>query len=210
MFKPKEPGSFYSHFAGALLSVAGTIYLLVMSRNDTQKFITLFIYGVCMILLFTASSLYHALKGKENGDSNLRKLDHLAIFFMIAGTYTPVCAEYLTGGWRTGIIMAQWLLVLFGIFFKFFYISAPRYLSTGIYVLMGWLAIIPMHKLIISMPAVMLILILAGGLSFTAGAVIYAAKRPDPFPGKFGFHEIFHLFILLGAALQYLGILFLL
>jgi hemolysin III len=100
--------------------------------------------------------------------------------------------------------------VLFGVFFKFFYLSAPRFVSTGIYVLMGWLAIIPIHKFFIAMPAAMFGLFIAGGLAFTAGAVIYAFKKPDPCPGTFGFHEIFHLIILAGAAIQFAGMLFLL
>jgi hemolysin III len=210
MFKPNEPISFYTHFAGVMLSVAGTAYLLIRSYGNTPTFITLLIYCVSVMLLFTASSLYHALKSGENDNSIFRKLDHLAIFFMIAGTYTPPTCAYLTGGWLIGVLTAQWALVLFGVFFKFFYLSAPRFLSTVIYVLMGWLAIIPIHKFFIAMPIAMFALFIAGGLAFTAGAVIYAVKKPDPCPGMFGFHEIFHLFILAGASIQFAGMLFLL
>jgi hemolysin III len=210
MIKPKEPISFYTHFAGAMFSVAGAAYLLIKSCGDWPKFLTLLIYSVSVMLLFTASSLYHALKSEENDNSIYRKLDHLAIFFMIAGTYTPPSYAYLTGGWLIGILTAQWVLVLFGVFFKFFYLSAPRYLSTGVYVLMGWLAIIPIHKFYVAMPVTMFVLFIAGGLTFTAGAIIYAIKKPDPCPGIFGFHEIFHIFILAGAAIQFAGMLFLL
>jgi len=210
MIQPKEPISFYTHVAGVFFSIAGSAYLLIKSCGDRPRFLTLLIYCISVILLFTASSLYHAFKSGENDNTIFRKLDHLAIFFMIAGTYTPPTYAYLTGIWLIGILTAQWTLVLFGIFFKFFYLSAPRFLSTAIYMLMGWLAIIPIHKFFIAMPHVMFTLFIAGGLAFSAGAVIYATKKPDPFPGTFGFHEIFHLFILAGAAMQFAGMLFLL
>jgi hemolysin III len=208
MIKPKEPVSFYTHALGAIMSVAGTVFLIMRSYADTPKFITLIIYGSSMTLLFTASSLYHAFKTGENDESIFRKLDHLAIFFMIAGTYTPPCYHYLEGGWRIGIIGAQWALVVFGVFFKFFYVSGPRFLSTAVYVLMGWLAVIPMHKFVKSMPGPMIVLMIAGGVAFTMGAAIYAIKKPDPLPGRFGFHEIFHIFILAGAGIQYAGMLY--
>lgn len=204
--KIQDPVSFATHFAGALLALAGTLFFAFRGRYDRATLFSLLVYGASATFLFSASSLYHALKKEENGNSLLRKLDHIAIFFMIAGTYMPLCYVYLEGGWRWGIIIAQWSLVLFGLFFKFFWMGAPRALSAGIYILMGWIAVIPIHKFWNSMPAGLLGLILAGGLSYTAGAIIYARKSPDPVPGTFGFHEIFHLFILAGAAFHFAGI----
>lgn len=203
MIKPEEKLSFYTHFTGALAAAAGTIYLLNMSDGDAPTFATMLVYGLSVTSLFAASSLYHAFKTRENDESLFRKLDHLAIFIMIAGTYTPPSWTYLTGGWLAFILAAQWTLVLFGIFFKLLYLSAPRQLSTGIYVLMGWLAIVPIHKFYRAMPIEIFLLFIAGGVCFTTGAVIYALKKPDPRPGWFGFHEIFHLFILAGAALHF-------
>lgn len=210
MMRPQERVSTLTHFAGFLCAIAGTAYLLASAWGDTPKFVTLLIYGLAVIFLFASSSLYHAFKSAENDTSFLRKMDHLAIFFMIAGTYTPPTWEYLSGGWRIGILGAQWALVFFGIFFKFFYLNAPRAVSAGIYVAMGWLAIIPIHKFFIAMPLPMFLLFIAGGVAFTTGAVIYARKSPDPVPGTFGFHEIFHLFILAGAAIHYAAMLYLL
>jgi hemolysin III len=210
MITPNEKVSFYTHFAGALAAAAGTAYLVYRSSGDAQVFVTMLIYGISVTLLFTASSMYHAFKRGENDTSIFRKLDHLAIFIMIAGSYTPPSWTYLTGGWLVFILTAQWALVLFGIFFKFFYLSAPRQISAGIYVLMGWLAVVPIHKFFMAMPIEIFLLFIAGGVSFTAGAIIYAFKRPDPCPGTFGFHEIFHLFILAGAALHYTAMLLML
>lgn len=206
MRHPREPIASYSHAAGAIFFIAGTAYLVALARGSIMLSLALVVYGLAAVFLFASSALYHAFKTGENESSVLRKLDHLAIFFMIAGTYTPVCYAYLDGGWFAGIIIAQWGLVLFGLFFKLLYLSAPRHLSTGIYVLMGWIVVIPMHKLYAVMPGEILTLIAAGGVSYTVGAVIYAIKRPNPRPGVFGFHEMFHLFILAGALLHFAAV----
>jgi hemolysin III len=123
---------------------------------------------------------------------------------MIAGTYTPICYIYLDGWWRWGIIGAQWLLVILGLVFKLVYIHGPRWLTTVIYILMGWMLLIPLNQLLASMPLNSLLLLLGGGVAYTLGAVFYAIKKPNPVPGVFGFHEIFHLLVIAGAASHYL------
>lgn len=199
--KNTERISFYSHFVGFLLAVIGTIYLVFIARDSIMKIITSTIYGSSVIFLFLASSLYHAFKKEENEISIWRKLDHFAIFVMIAGTYTPISMIYLSGYWKWIIIGVQWALVLGGFFFKFFYLKAPRYLYTIIYLIMGWVGIIPIKNFFMSMPLSAEVLLLIGGISFTIGAVFYVLKRPR---GKFfGFHEIFHFFILLGGIFHY-------
>jgi len=133
----------------------------------------------------------------------MRKLDHFAIFVMIAGTYTPISFIYLTGNLRWIIIIVQWSLVLAGFFFKFFYLNVPRYLYTIIYLIMGWIGIVTIKEFIIAMPKNSVIFLFAGGISYTIGAIFYIMKKPIKRLG-FGFHEIFHLFILLGAFFHYL------
>lgn len=201
--KPADPVSCYTHAAGAVLAVIGTVYLLVRTQGNTAAFLSFLVYGCSVVFLFSASAAYHAMSASDDDRSLLRRLDHTAIFFMIAGSYTPPCYRYLDGAWFVGIVGAQWALVFLGVFFKLFYLSAPRLLSTAIYVLMGWLALIPFKQLLLAMPLMQLSLYIAGGIAFTAGAVIYAMKKPNPVPGFFGFHELFHLFILAGAGLQY-------
>ena len=195
--------SFYSHLFGAIAALAGFGILLYRSLASVPHIVISTIYGLCVILLFTCSALYHGRKKSENTINALRKLDHIAIFFMIAGTYTPICYIYLNGGWLWGTVGAQWLLVCLGLFFKIFYLRAPRWLNAMIYVLMGWMALIPITQLLETMPLTSILCLFAGGAAYTLGAVIYALKKPDLFHGVFGFHEIFHFFILIGAALHY-------
>ena len=200
--KEKEKISFYTHFLGFILALIGTIYLLYLSESRSVTIISI-IYGLSAMILFLASSLYHANKKSDDENSLWRKLDHIAIFIMIAGTYTPVTFVYLSGYWKWSIIIIQWALVFGGLFFKFFYLNAPRYLYTIIYLLMGWMGIIPITRFIKTMSTTALFYLFVGGLSYTIGAIFYIFKKPQ-FTKNFGFHEIFHIFILLGAFFHYL------
>ena len=200
--KKEEKISFYTHFLGAILAFLGTIFLIYIAENRALIIVSI-IYGISTILLFLASSLYHANKESEDENSLWRKLDHIAIFIMIAGTYTPITFVYLSGYWKWSIIIIQWTLVFGGLFFKFFYLNAPRYLYTVIYLLMGWMGIIPITQFIKTMGSSELIYLFGGGLSYTIGAIFYIFKKPQ-FNKNFGFHEIFHIFILIGAFFHYL------
>jgi hemolysin III len=156
--------------------------------------------------MFTGSAVYHASKKTENNTSIWRKLDHIAIFFMIAGSYTPLCYIYLGGAWRISILSVAWFFVIVGILLKIFFIRAPRIFSTILYLMMGWLAVIPLNELWRNMPRASFFLLIGGGVAYSVGAIIYAIKKPTLFPGIFGFHEIFHLFILAGAIIHYIPI----
>jgi hemolysin III len=160
------------------------------------------VYGFSVILLFSASAAYHALKQNEDEISIWRKLDHSAIFFMIAGTYTPVCYVYLSGHWKWSIIIIQWALVIAGSFLKYFYLKAPHYFSTIIYLLMGWIGIVAIKEFLTTMPSNAIFYLFAGGISFTVGTIFYAINKPVFWLGL-GFHEIFHLFVVLGGIFHY-------
>jgi hemolysin III len=203
----REAFSFYSHALGAVLAVVGTILLAALSRESTALLLLSIVYGISVTTLFLSSSLYHAHKLEENGESIWRKLDHLAIFVMIAGTYTPMCYLYIQGPWRWGIIIAQWSLVFLGIFFKFFFLRAPRCFSTIIYLAMGWMALLVVGKMINGMQPLELMGLFGGGIFFTIGAVIYILKKPDPLSEYMGFHGLFHIFILLGGLTHFLVVL---
>lgn len=192
----------YSHCATIPIIAIGSLVLVILAMGDFSTQVVSIIYGLSGIFLFSASFLYHSKKQMENEKTFWRKLDHTAIFFLIAGTYTPLCFLYLEGKMRWWILIAQWSLVMLGTLFKFLFINAPRILGTIVYLVMGWLVLVPIVSLVKTMPRVALIFLVAGGLSYTIGAVIYACKRPNPRPSFFGFHEIFHLFISGGAILH--------
>ena len=192
----------YSHGATIPFFVFGTIILVAAGAGRTAVQLAALVYGLSGIFLFSSSFFYHANKRKENDMTLWRKFDHTAIFFLIAGTYTPLCFLYLDGAMKWSIIGAQWGLVIAGTVFKFIFINAPRYIGTLIYLIMGWIVLIPLFMLVQTMPVQVLVLLFAGGIMYTVGAIIYGFKRPDPSPGFFGFHEIFHLFVIAGALLH--------
>ena len=195
--------NFFSHFAAAVLSLVGYVVLLLISAGSITKMVLSTIYSLCAVFIFVCSAIYHGQKREEDDGNPWRKLDHIAIFFMIAGTYTPITYIYLDGYWRIGIIVAQWILVILGLVFKLIYIKGPRWLTIVIYLLMGWMLLIPIKELLHTMPLNSITLLFAGGVIYSLGAILYAIKKPNPFPGVFGFHEIFHLLVIAGAVLHY-------
>jgi len=203
LIRLQEKVSCYSHLAGVFAAIPGTVYLIYVARTSVAHMVVSIVYGFSIILLFLASTLYHALKQNENEISIWRKLDHFAIYFMIAGTYTPVCYVYLPKYWTWSVIIIQWVLVIAGLFLKLFYPKAPRYISTLIYLLMGWIGIVAIKEFLTTMPPNAVFYLFAGGISFTAGAIFYAIKKPV-WRSWFGFHEIFHLFVLMGGVFHYL------
>ena len=190
-----------THCIGAILAVAGLVFLILESVNPVKPWhiVSFSVFGTGLILLYTASTLYHWLPLSENGIRNLRRLDHIMIFVLIAATYTPVCLIPLRGPWGWSLFGSVWALAILGIFLKLFWLQAPRWFSTTVYIVMGWLAIAGVWPLIMALHVEGFIWVLMGGLLYTIGAVIYAIKLPNPWPNFFGFHEIFHIFVMLGS-----------
>jgi hemolysin III len=197
----REPMNGFTHFIGIIFAVIATILLLDISLNPYKPYhlISFSVFGFGMILLYITSTLYHWLELSEAGILKLRKADHIMIFIYIAATYTPVCIVALKGTLGWGLLISVWFVALVGVIIKIFWMNAPRWLSTFIYILMGWLAVIVIYPLVNAIQIGALIWLSIGGLFYTIGAVIYALKKPDPYPGILGFHEIFHLFVLLGT-----------
>lgn len=197
----REPLNGLTHFFGILLAIACLTALL----NRPEKALTLAhtaafsIFGAAMILLFTASTLYHWLPLSGRRLELFRRIDHIMIFVFIAASYTPICLIILKGAWGWSILTAVWMVTLLGLFLKIFWLHAPRFLYTAIYVLMGWIIIIALWPLLKNMPRPGLSWMAAGGFFYTTGALIYAFKKPNPWPRVFGFHEIFHIFVILGS-----------
>ena len=203
----REPVNGASHLVGLLLAGAGTILLLRMAQGPGEL-VAFGVYGATLILLYGASTLYHTLTLPERPRRALRTLDHIAIYFLIAGTYTPVALITLKGplGWT--LLAAVWLIALAGVPFKLFFLDAPVWLSTGTYLAMGYLALVAVVPIAHAVSFHGLAWLVAGGIAYTIGAVIYARQRPDPFPGRFGHHEIWHLLVLAGSACHFAFMLY--
>lgn len=197
----REPINTLTHGIGAILAVIGLVFLIYESlkSGSLSQLVAFSIFGLSMILLYTASSLYHALPVKQKTLELLQKLDHSMIYVLIAGTYTPICLLVLEGGWKWGFFATIWSLAIIGIIKKFLWMNAPRWLSTLFYLGMGWLSVIIFPTLIDKLPLAFLIWIGLGGLAYTLGAVIYGIKKPNPIPNWFGHHEIWHLFVMAGT-----------
>ena len=198
----REPVNGVSHLVGLLLAGAGTILLLRLAR-DPGQLVAFAIYGATLMLLYGASTLYHSLPLTERPLRALRTLDHIAIYFLIAGTYTPVALITLNGALGWTILGTVWLIALAGIPFKLFFLDAPVWLSTATYLGMGYLALVAVVPIAKAVSLGGLAWLIAGGIAYTVGAIIYARRRPDPFPGRFGHHEIWHLLVLAGSGCHY-------
>jgi len=163
--KFREPVNSLTHWAGAILALVGLIALMVVGWGAPAKVISLVIYGVSLIFLFSASATYHMVQVKDKALEVFRKIDHAAIYFLIAGTYTPFCINAFDGFWKWGMLTIIWSLALIGITIKIFYIRAPRWLNAIIYVVMGWLSISAIGQMLIVLPEWVLGWLIAGGVN---------------------------------------------
>jgi hemolysin III len=202
----REPVNGLTHLAGGLLACVGLLVLLA-SAGRTDQIVAFGIFGLSLVALYSASALYHLLPLSPTGVARLRRVDHMMIFVLIAGTYTPFCLLALDGAWRVGLLGVIWSLALCGVLLKIFWMGTPRWLSVALYLGMGWVAVIAAPALFLAVPAGGMTWVLGGGLLYTAGALIYALKRPNPAPGTFGFHELWHLFVVAGSACHYWAVL---
>lgn len=203
----REPVNSLTHWGGAILALAGLIALLIVGWSTPAKIISLAIYGVSLIFLFSASATYHMVKVKDKALEVFRKVDHAAIYVLIAGTYTPFCVNAFEGFWKWGMLSIIWSLAIIGIVVKIFYIKSPRWLSAGIYVIMGWLSVAAAGQMLSALPTWVFAWLLAGGIIYTLGAVVYATKIFNFKPGVFGFHEVWHIFVLLAAAAHFVAVM---
>lgn len=204
----REPVNALTHLFGAVLSLIGTIILLNYTHipSSPTTIISILTFGISLILLYTTSGIYHLIHATDAILLRLRKLDHSMIFILIAGSYTPFCMLSLTGIGKWRIIITVWTLALIGIVLKVFWIDMPRWLSTGLYIGMGWIALFALKAFYDSLPFGGFFFLILGGIMYTIGGVIYGLKKPCLSP-EFGFHEIFHIFVLLGSFCHYWAVL---
>lgn len=190
-----------THLIGAILSVPIGIFLVynIYKKDVPYGVFSFFIFSLSLFLLYLASTVYHMVNISEKGILILKRIDHMMIFILIAGSYTPVCLILLRDSFGFELFCLVWAIAIIGIFIKAFWIDAPRWLSTAIYVIMGWLIVFASVPIAKKVPPFGFFLLLLGGIFYTAGAVIYALKKPNFNFKRFGFHDIFHLFVLAGS-----------
>jgi len=205
--KLREPVNSLTHWGGAALALVGLVALLIVGWDTPAKIISLAVYGVSLILLFSASATYHMVQVKDKALEIFRKIDHSAIYLLIAGTYTPFCVNAFTGFWKWGMLSIIWSLAFIGILVKVFYIRAPRWVNAGIYVLMGWISVAAAGQMLAALPTWVLAWLIIGGVIYTLGAIVYMTKIFNFKPGVFGFHEVWHIFVLLAAAAHFVAVM---
>lgn len=204
----KDPGSAITHFIGMLMAIFAAIPLIIKAAHEPSRIyvISITIYAISLILLYAASTTYHTFNKSEKINTILKKIDHMMISVLIAGSYTPICLLVLKG--KLGIILLAvvWSFAIAGILIKAFWVYCPKWVSSVLYIGMGWTCVLAFTQLLNSMSPAAFGWLLAGGIIYTVGGVIYALKLPlfNKKHKYFGSHEIFHLFVMGGSACHFI------
>jgi hemolysin III len=193
----------WSHGAAALVAVAGLVALIVITRHDTAKLVSVTVYGTGLVLLFAVSATYHIFTWPPRVKEWLRRADHATIFVFIAATYTPLVYNVLDGWWRIGMLAAIWVCAVGGVAGAAPFLRIPRRLLASLYLAMGWLGVIALVPLTAALGWVAALLMALGGLQYSLGAAAYAFKRPRLWPRVFGYHEVFHLAVITASVTFY-------
>jgi hemolysin III len=186
----------WSHAAAAVVSIAGLVSLIVVTRHDPAKLVSMVVYGTGLVLLFGVSATYHIFSWPPRVKDWLRRADHATIFVFIAATYTPLVFNILGGWWRIGVLVAIWICALAGVFGAAPFLRIPRGALASLYLTMGWLSVVALVPLAAALGWAAAVLMALGGLQYSLGAMAYAFRRPRLWPRVFGYHEVFHLAVI--------------
>jgi len=201
----QDPISSETHFWGAVFSLLGFILMIIMAiinQVPVKIWFAIIIFGISLIALYSASSIYHFCAYTKSFKNRLRKVDHAMIYVLIAGTYTPICLGFMPLDHAIKFLSFIWIMAGIGIISKIIWLNAPRTFYTILYLAMGWAIIFDFNALLF-IPTNAFILLLLGGISYSIGAFIYIIKKPN-ISKRFGFHELFHIFILIGTLFHFL------
>jgi len=205
----KELTSAFTHLGGAIFGVVGTVLLLNSKNLNGITVAAFLIFGISMVLMYSTSTIYHFIdRSKQKAKLVMRKLDHIMIFVFVAGSYTPICLLTLRGSVGYKLLSLVWSITVIGTVIKLFWITAPNWVSSLLYISMGWVAVLVLSPLTSKMPSGGIYWLVLGGILYTIGGVIYALKRPNLNDTYFGFHELFHIFILAGSLCHYIMMYF--
>jgi len=203
--KPKLRGVLHQ---GAFFIAVALAPLLIIGSDGGRARLGAAVFAVSVAACFGASALYHRVTWSPRVRLWMRRIDHAGVYLLIAGTYTPVSLLVLRGAWRPVVLAVVWAGALAAIVLKFVWVHAPKWLAAAIGLALGWVAVVALPQLIAKADPAAVILLVAGGLAYTAGAIVYARRRPDPVPAVFGYHELFHALTIVGVACQYVAIAF--
>ena len=192
----------------AFVIAVGLAPLLIVGADGGRRRLAAAVFACSVAACFGASALYHRVTWTPRVRLWMRRVDHAGVYLMIAGTYTPVSLLALRGAWSTVVLTIVWVGAAAAIVLKFVWVAAPRWLAAAIGMALGWLAVVALPQLIALLDPAAVVLLVVGGLAYSAGAVVYARRRPDPVPAVFGYHELFHALTIVGVACQYVAIAF--
>src|SRR3981081_499001 len=193
----------WSHAAAALGALAGLVALIIITRHDPAKLVSMLIYGTALVLLFAVSATYHIFNWPTKVKDWLRRADHATIFIFIAATYTPLVFNVLVGWWRVAVLAAIWICAIAGVAGAAPFLRIPRKLLAGLYLAMGWVAVVAFVPLTAALGWVAGVRVVFGGLPYSLGAAAYAFKKPRLWPRVFGYHELFHLAVITASVTFY-------
>lgn len=202
----REPVNGFTHLAGALLAALGLVWLVIITRDHPAKMVSVAIYGLCNIILYSASAAYHLSNGSERKILWLRRLDHAAIYLLIAGSYTPIFYNVLTGNRRWLILSIVWGLALLGVIYKLVFLKDAGYLSLMAYIATGWVGAIPVIQSLDLFPPEAVIMFLISGLIYLSGTIVFGLERPN-FHRNFGHHELWHVLVMSGSAIHFVALM---
>jgi hemolysin III len=202
----REPVNGFTHLTGAVLSVLGLIWLVAVTQHNTPKMMSFVIYGVSMILLYSASASFHLIKTSPEKLLWLRRFDHAAIYVVIAGTYTPLFYNILDGSLRWWLLAIVWIVALAGAVYKLFFLQASGLLSLACYVIVGSIGVVSAPQTLRILPSSAIILIGIGVIFYLIGVVVFGLEKPN-FNRHFGYHEIWHLLVMAGSLFHFIAIL---
>jgi hemolysin III len=197
----------YLHAAATVVAALGGTYLVILSSGDPPRQLSMLVYGAGLTLLFAFSAVYHLRAWAPVREAILRRIDHANIFVLIAATYTPLAFNMFSAWWRVGILGAVWGAALVGVAAAIAGVQLRRWVRAGVYVGMGWMAVPAFGQMSPALPWSAIGLLTTGGVLYSAGAMLYAGRWPDPWPRVFGYHEVFHLLTIAAAAAFYVLVL---
>jgi hemolysin III len=200
----KDPVSAITHFVGMLLAFVGTVALVVAAGpEEGVRALGMGVYGFSLVVLLGASSLYHFVDVGERGNQFLRRVDHAGIYLLIGGSYVPPVLHLMEGSWRVGMLTIIWALALLGMVLKLLWADWPEWLSVSLYLGFSGVAFVPLARVLPGVDGPALGWAVAGGIAYVVGAAVYFWEWPDPWPRVFGHHELWHVFVLVGAGCHY-------